>query len=55
MNSLAADSTVPVDDKREVARRLAESHRAIEPEISHIYVIESPGRESDPAEPIKLL
>ena len=43
-----------IDNKREVARRLADAHRIFEPSIVRIVRIETPSEE-DEAEPVKLL
>jgi hypothetical protein len=43
-----------MDNKNEVARRLADAHRQVEPSIVSIVRIESPSEESA-AEPVKLL
>jgi hypothetical protein len=50
-----ADDPQVDSSKADVAKRLADTHRAVEPAISGIFRIEAPGREDDPAEPIKLL
>lgn len=42
-------------DKDVVAKRLAAAHREADPGITAIFRLEAPGREDDPAEPIKLL
>lgn len=42
-------------EKADVAKRIASSHRQLEPEIAHIFRLEAPGKELDPKEPIKLL
>lgn len=44
------------EKKEEVVRQLAQSHRAVDPDIQEIYWIKAAaGLESDPLEPIKLL
>lgn len=41
--------------KESVAERLASSHFHVDPAIEEIYRVNAPGREDDPAEPVKLL
>ena len=53
--SVISNGPYSAADKDTVAKRLADAQRALEPAISSIYRLEAPGRESDPAEPIKLL
>jgi hypothetical protein len=47
--------TEPGNSKDDVAQRLANAHRAVEPSIREIFRVESPARENLPDEPIKLL
>jgi hypothetical protein len=53
--SVVSNGPYSASHKDAVAKRLAEAHRALEPKIEKIYRLESPGREGDPEEPIKLL
>lgn len=49
-------TTNGMPSKDDVAKGLAESHRNIDPGITHIYrIVVSPDMEADAAEPIKLL
>lgn len=54
MSALPNNHRPPVS-KDAVAQRLADAHRAADPEITDVYRVEAPGQESNPTEPIKLL
>lgn len=41
--------------KDDVAKRLANAHKSLDPSISGVFRLEAPGKETDPNEPIKLL
>lgn len=41
--------------KADVAKKLAEAHYRIDPSITRIIRLIAPGREGEPAEPVKLL